>query len=1324
MRGHPKSHPLSIAQKGIWIKEKFAEPDFSFILAEALEINGPVSPQIFSQALQQLSQEAEATRSCIVAVDDKPRQVILPPSSKSFEFLDFSGNQSPREEAFIWMRGEIRRQHDLAMDGLWFNALIKLGEEHWIWYHRVHHILFDGFSGGLLAGRQAEIYSAMMRGEEAPPCNFGSLEDLLENENNYRSSSHFERDRAYWLEQMTDLPAPATLARTNAMPSGGFLRQGMTIDRGEIALLRAEASKLGASLPQALIAVVAAYYMRATDSQDLTMVTMVTGRISGAMRRIPGMMANAVPLRFRITPEMTWRDLVGQTSSQMMRALRYQRYRYEDLRRDLNLAGPEEQVARLAVNIEPFNYDLRFDGHPATAHNLSNGTMTDFTAFAYDRGDGEDLHLDFDANPALYTPAEMEEHKQRFQNLVKTIIAQPDRPISAISLVTPDERHQLLEGWNDTDQHFAEQSWLDLFKRQVELRPDAAAVIFEERSLSYAALEKASDDWAAVLHERGIGPGQLVAIGLPRCEKMLIAIIAVLKTGAAYIPLDPADPGERIAGILADGRPSLVLCSASTSTLFPESIPHLMFDREPPARTNSQAPLKGPAADDTAYVIFTSGSTGQPKGVEIAHGSLLNFLHAMQSELALTCDDRIVAVTTIAFDIATLELFLPLTVGAATVIATRDTVRDPASLSRLIRNNAVSIMQATPSLWRMLLADHAQDLKGLRPLVGGEALPADLAHMMRALGHPVTNLYGPTETTVWSTCMRLDGADLDSVPIGRPIANTQVYVLDRMLQPVPPGMIGELYIAGAGVAKGYLNKPEMTAERFFANPFLAEGEGRIYRTGDLARWRADGVLEYLGRNDHQIKIRGFRVEPGEIEAALMSVEAVRQAVVVLRDDGRKSQQLVAYLVTSTAEPIDTSWLSKKLADTVPAHMIPASYVFLDALPLNTNGKIDRKALPAPQQRVATDHIAPSTPTELVIAEIWCQILDIESVGINDNFFQLGGDSLAAASMMSALSRQMGGQMTWSQLSEAPTIANLARHLEKPEQQSASIEPVLSIRPNGSQPPLFCIHPITGLGWAFASLAQHVHETIPIHALQADWATDIDLKPQSIQEQAARYLQHIRQIQPEGPYHMLGWSFGGLIAHEISRMIEQDGGEIAFLALLDSYPFLPPSGTDFNDEVVLAKAALGFLGFDERALGDRPAFSALSEFLTREYQSNGNALFEMMIRHDADFIDRLRTVILHHLDIAQHFVPGRLRSELHFFRAQPAPSKTIHEILNFQVEAWRPHTAGTIHRHEMDCTHEEMLLSKNAARVAGIFMEKALQAFISGKPQEALLQKSF
>ncbi|MGL3607338.1 amino acid adenylation domain-containing protein [Rhizobium sp. G187] len=1301
--------PLSSPQAGMWLKEKISGHGWSFMLAEAIEIVGDLDPTLFFVSLRQLSEELEATRTRIREVEGQPEQVFLPSYPGEFPLIDLSGRADPSGAAEAWMQTELQRPLDLASDDLWRCALLRLGSDQWIWYNSAHHILFDGFSGGLIAHRVAEIYSGLKQGRSMPVTPFGTTDDLRDQELAYRGSVHFERDRRYWMEQLSGLPDPVTLARRKVEPVGGLLRHSVEMDRARIDALEALGRTAGGSLPQTLIALVATYYARATDVEDLTILTMVTARISSEMRRIPGMVANAVPLRFSFRPETTLADVVKQAAQQMARALRYQRYRYEDMRRDLGQSHREEQIAWLGVNIEPFNYGFDFDGLPANARNLSNGTMTDLTIFAYDRGDGSAVRFDFDANPGLYSREELVEHQQRFVSMIDGLIDQPGRLVATQSLLLPEERERVLVQWNATGRPIEQVSWPELFRRQAERSPHATAVIFGDHALSYVEVDRASDDWARHLIAEGIRAGDLVAIALPRSEAMPVMLLAVLKAGAAYLPLDPSDHSDRLGAILKEAMPRAVI---TTTELEDEielgDVPRIFADHPPLV---SEADLPAPAGpQDTAYVIFTSGSTGRPKGVEIAHRGLTNFLVSLQDIVGLKPLDRLLAVTTLAFDIAVLELFLPLLSGATVVIAKRDTVRDPVALRRLISREGITVLQATPSLWRALLQDGTTGIEGLRPLVGGEALSPDLAHSMARLGHPVLNLYGPTETTIWSTVMSLSGSDLAAPAIGRPIWNTELYVVDRHGQPVPPGFVGELLIGGMGVAKGYLNRPELTEERFIPDPF--SGRGRLYRTGDLVRWRADGNLEYLGRNDFQIKIRGFRIEPGEIETALVSEEGIAEAVVVLREDPGVDKRLVAYLVRDPgSDAFDPKAISRRLAAVLPSHMVPAAYVELAAMPLNSNGKIDRKALPAPEWRAKSDDVVlPRNDTERKLAELWCEVLGLETVGIHDDFFALGGDSLAAAGMISALRGKISGEIPLAAVFETPTIAALAERLEVAEEPHSLMQPFLPIKATGDRAPLFCIHPLLGLGWGFFALGQHVGEDVPIYALQSDGLTDPAAAPASIEETARRYLERIRARQPHGPYHIIGWSLGGLIAHEIARLLRKDGEAIAFLGMLDSYTFRP--GGAALGEKVLAEAAMAFLGVSIEDAEGIETLQALGDFaVDRFYQENSGYLAYTGL-DDPRLVDRARQVILENFHMAGRFVPGHLDADLHFFRAgrvMAAPATRL--VIDYDVEAWLPHIGGRIYLRTLDCGHDDMLNPAPAAEIGAVIQAELLREIL-------------
>ncbi|MEZ2221793.1 amino acid adenylation domain-containing protein [Rhizobium sp. RCC_161_2] len=1304
--------PISPAQAGMWIGEKVGAAGLIFNLAESVEIHGPVNPENFRRALRQLTEEIDATQLRIHEIEGQPYQLVMEEFEGDFSVVDFSATEEPRKAAEAWMAAEVLAPLDLAHDRLWNSALLKLAADHWLWFQRAHHIAFDGFTAGLSSRRVAEIYTALEEGREPAPVDYGTLEEMLEADRAYRTSQHFERDRAYWTDQLRQTPPPPTLAKRRATQTGGLLRHSTYLSAENAHTLGNVAKDLGASVPQMLIALVAAYYARATDYEDLVILTMLTARINPAMRRIPCMMANAVPLRFKLSPELTLQDLVKQVSQQMMRALRYQRYRYEDMRRDLALLRHDEQIAWLGVNIEPFDYDLRFAGHPTTIHNLSNGSMNDMTIFAYDRGDGSEMRIDFDANPGLYSLEELQSHEARFTQMMNTLLTEPGQKLSSFSLLSDEERQKVLVEWNDTARAVPDLTWPELFRQQAANNPNAIAVAFDDKKLTYAELDAASDNWAGLLSKRGVARGDLVAVAAPRSEQMLVGLLAVLKAGAAYLPLDPSDPPSRIGIILEDAKPSAIISTSEAAAKLPvEGIPTVLLDH--PEDCSPHLVTGTPSPDDRAYVIFTSGSTGRPKGVEIPHRALTNFLFAMQDLLKMTSEDRLLAVTTIAFDIAALELYLPLLAGARTIIATRETVRDPAALAQLLKQSKATIMQATPSLWRALLEDHGNGVRGLRPVVGGEALPADLAHKMARFDHAVLNVYGPTETTIWSTAMPLKGKDLDAPPIGRPIWNTRLYVLDRNGAPLPPGFAGELYIGGAGVAKGYLNRPDLTQERFLPDPFVGDGS-RVYRTGDMACWRGDGVMEYLGRNDHQIKIRGFRVEPGEIEAALVSQPEIRQAVVILREDPGQGKRLVAYLVSAHGEAVDGPDVSARLAHSLPSHMIPSAYVTLSTIPLNVNGKIDRHALPAPQWQIQEGFVAPRSEAEKMIARIWCETLGLDEVGVHDSFFKLGGDSLAAARMIAAVRSKINPAIPLGAIFELPTIASLAVLIGNPAVKNEYLDPVLPIRHKGNSAPLFCIHPILGMGWAFHSLAEHIAADMPIYALQSEGLSDPSALPDTVEEMAERYVDRIRKIQPNGPYHILGWSFGGLVAHEMARQLREEDETVAFLGLLDSYPYLQKIRDASSDDVILVQAALGFLGVDVDIAAldpSRPAFSILYDYLIAQYDMGNHPLIHEIQTYEPDILEKARAIIIHHLGLARKFKPGFAELDMHFFSANRGKGKAIDDVMNYRAEAWLPHVGGRVYRRHLDCHHEEMLDPAPAREIGAVVQAEVLREFL-------------
>ena len=661
----------------------------------------------------------------------------------------------------------------------------------------------------------------------------------------------------------------------------------------------------------------------------------------------------------------------------------------------------------------------------------------------------------------------------------------------------------------------------ELFEAQAARAPDATAVVFEDTSLSYAALNAQANRLAHWLVGQGIGPESIVALALPRSLEMVVSLLGILKAGAAYLPLDPDYPAERLAYMMQDAQPALVISIGAVSANLPGGAPLLLVDDDQTAGLlGGQGDANPTDADRTrpllpqhpAYVIYTSGSTGKPKGVVVDGAAVVNRLKWMQAAYGIGPDDTVLQKTPTSFDVSVWELFWPLIEGATLLVAQPEGHKDPAYLASLIQIKHVTTLHFVPSMLQAFLqgADVAKCSSLRRAMCSGEALPGELAARFRnRLNVPLHNLYGPTEATVDVSSWECGDNETAVVPIGRPIWNTQLYVLDACLQPVPVGVAGELYIAGAGLARGYLNRPGLTAERFVANPHGPAGS-RMYRTGDLARWRADGALDFLGRADQQVKLRGFRIELGEIEAALAADPAVAQAAVIAREDVPGDKRLVAYVVPTAGSALETPALRAHLAQSLPDYMVPAAYVPLDRLPLTPNGKLDRRALPAPDFAANVSSREPRTPQEEMLAALFAEILSLERVGIDDNFFELGGHSLLATRLISRVRSVLGVELPIRALFEAPSVATLAERLDA-DDPAAPPGILLPLRPHGTRPPLFCLHPGGGLAWPYAGLLHHLPPEQPVYGLQARSLHQPDRRPCNIEAMAADYLALYRRL---------------------------------------------------------------------------------------------------------------------------------------------------------------------------------------------------------------------
>lgn len=1020
---------------GVWFAQAFDPTSPVYNVGGYVEMRGQLDLVSFESALRAVVAQTDALHIRIVETSEGPRQQFAPQADWAFPILDVTADSDPQKSAEAWMLADLDSAVDLTRDQLFGFAIFRVAQERFFWYLRYHHIALDGFAASLIIRRVAERYTAMRFGVELPgPEGSSSCFDLYDADDEYRTSVHYVRDRTYWKERLADYPPPATLSGRPPIRCRNSIRATDEVQASDGAVLRARCQELRISLFDFMVGVTLVYLHRLTGRNDLCIGLPVSARMGRSMRKTVGMCSNILPLRLALEAGVPMADLFTQVSGGIRQLLRHERYRLEDLRRDMGLNPDEPEPYGVSVNFMAFDHDLRVEGNRAPIHSLRNGPINDLAVIIHDRGEGAELRFGLAANPVRYDPQQVDAHLARLLTLVKRCAtARPDVRVCDIDVLSAQERHQLLVDWNATEADYpTEETVSQLFEAQVKRSPEAVAVVYEGQSLTYRELNERANQLARYLRRIGITPGELVGLCLERSQEVVVGVLAILKAGGTYLPLDPAYPRDRLAFMLEDSGTSVVLIQTSLDIFTNDVWQTVRLDADARAiAKEDRGNLKQTAKpEDLAYVLYTSGSTGKPKGVEIPHQALTNFLWSMRAEPGFSECDVLLAITTLSFDISGLELLLPLIVGGRIELADSAVTADPFRLRAQIEKVKPSVIQATPATWRMLIDAGWTGSDRLTALCGGEALSKDLANELLDRVGALWNMYGPTETTIWSSAQRIRRSDPE-ISVGRPIANTEMYILDSDLNPVPVEVPGELFIGGAGLARGYRNRPDLTAERFLPHPFSDRTEERIYRTGDLALYRQDGKIIHLGRLDHQVKLRGYRIELGEIESALLKHARAMQALVVVREDRPGDRYLAGYVIPAEGEHPVYSELCEHLRSELPDYMVPQALVVLDAYPLTPNGKIDRKALPAPRRGGPVNRLpgrAPSNPTEKALAEIFCEVLGVPEVGIHDDFFALGGHSLLAVELIVKVGRKFNVNLPLQILFEGATIAALAEQV--------------------------------------------------------------------------------------------------------------------------------------------------------------------------------------------------------------------------------------------------------------------------------------------------------
>jgi amino acid adenylation domain-containing protein len=1044
--------PVSHTQQRLWFIKRMDPNGHVYNIAAALRMTGSLNHNSLERTLADLVARHESLRTRFYAIDGTPYCTIDAQARVTLEHLDLSALEATQRETAA-QRALVsfsQRPFDIDRAPLLHCMLVRLASNHHLFGFVIDHIVSDGLSIGIFLNELTSLYAAHSGGAAAElpelPVQYYDYADW---ERRSFSQGALEEHINYWKRQLAGLPSLATLPADHPRPPVQTSR-GARCHIQLPAALRPQLSALaraeGATLFMVLLSAFQILLYRFSGETDLPVGSAIANRNRAEVERVIGFFANNIVLRGDLSGDPTVRELIARTREMALKAYAHQDMPFDMLvevlgtRRSLD-HSPLFQVMFVLQSLQVTRFELP-DLLCETVELPLPSARFDLTVDVFDLPAG--LRVHFEYNTDLFEASTIDRLMQHFRHLLEAMVADPSACIRELPLLDEHGQRSMLLDWNRTHVPYpTEQTLHGLFEEQAARTPSAVALVFESTHLDYGTLNVRSNQVAHQLRAMGVGRESLVGVWMERSADMVVALLGVLKAGGAYVPLDPAFPKDRIDFMMADADLAVVLTHSHLAVTLDEGGPRaicLDSDAESLAEQPTINPSPLAVARDLAYVIYTSGSTGRPKGVMVEHRSVVNFLLSMHREPGISAADRFVSVTTLSFDIAGLEIHGPLTVGATVVLASRATALDGTRLAALLESSEATLLQATPATWRLLIETGWQGRKGMKMLCGGESLPRDLAGKLLELGGELWNMYGPTETTIWSTLTRVMDTTR-AISIGRPIANTQVYVLEPSGLPAPIGVAGELCIAGDGLARGYRSRSDLTAEKFVTLDLPGVGERRVYRTGDLVRFLADGQLEFVGRRDNQVKIRGFRIELGEIEAVLAAHPGVGQCVIHVREDSPGDQRLVAYVVAApNASPFDADATRAMLRSKLPEYMIPNIFVTLAALPLTPNGKIDRKALPMPQVQVSGAGAGEvvMTPVQRRVAALWQQVLGGERVGLYANFFDVGGHSLLLVKLQSALQREFGGELALVELFQRTTIAAQAERFDAPQATDAAL----------------------------------------------------------------------------------------------------------------------------------------------------------------------------------------------------------------------------------------------------------------------------------------------
>lgn len=1323
------SYPLSFAQQRLWFLNQI-EPDTAlYSVIRAFRLRGPLDVVALKESLAALISRHASLRTTLDLHHDEPVQVVAEQMALPFSEIDLRGNDAATREAALaeFLDAEAQQPFDLGKGPLVHFTHIRLDEQEHVLTVAMHHSITDDWSMGIFFRELSVLYSRFSSGLQPTLAEIPiRYTDFAIWQRNALSSGEFSAQLAYWKETLAgsspNLNLPMRQARSaKQLPRGAKLSLPLSSELPK--KLRALGEAEGCTLFVILLAVFEVLLARYTGEEDLVVGTVISDRDRRELEPLVGFLTNTVVLRAAVTADSSFKQILRQAREVVTEAHKNKDIPFEHLVRELrpdriNIYAPLFQASlTLQSACEDF---LSLEGIRVEPLTIDNRTAIFDLSFVPEQS-AEGLKITLQYNTELFEESTIRRMAEHYRKLLDQFLANLEQSVSEVCLLTEQERQQVLRDWNATAREYPRGTTLhELFQQQVQRTPEAVALIDEHQELSYQELNRRANRLANYLRSLGVGPDGLVGICLERAVEMVVSVLAAMKAGGAYMPLDPASPPERLQCLIDQSRMTVAITQQELASSLGLRIKHqVCLDAAAESQiiaTQDGENLPGVTSSrNLAYVICTSGSTGTPKGVMIEHESVVNLFEALRATIynsPALARQRISLNGPLASDTSVKQI-IQLLSGHSLCIMPESARLDPAAFAEFSCRTAIEVLDCTPMQLAMLLAVGAfADDRRIPPtvLIGGEAVHPQLWSQL--LDHSQTtfyNLYGPTECSVDATLCRI--APPHRAPrIGQPLANTQAYILDSRLEPVPVGVAGELYLGGAGVARGYLSRPDLTAERFVADPFGTPG-ARLYRTGDLARWHADGTIEFLCRVDHQVKVRGYRIELEEIEAVLGQHEHVQQCAVSMYEDERGEKRLIGYLVAK-AEPAPTSHeLRRFLREKLPDYMVPSAFITLPELPVGANGKIARKALPrseAYRLRTGEPQVYPRDGTELYLKAIWEEVLGVADIGIHDDFFDLGGHSLMAIILAAQIGNAYKTRLSVRTIFENPTIAELSAFIR----QKITFAPpssVIPIQPRGALRPFFCAHSGGGLVNCYMSLARHLGSDRPFYGLQSRGLEEGQEPLTRIEDMAALYIRDLRKIQPVGPYQIGGWCLGATVAYEMAQQLTAMGETISLLAIFDEMPGLYPLAQPLTrDDVDAAekeriKDMLAGMGVSAEELASLSFYKQL-ELLLQKYKASGNIPTDVALAQCRRFL----RVWVTNDEARRRYVYRPFAGRVTLFRSNLSVS-------NERMRRWHELALGGLDEYQFPVGHDQFVDKTNAQALAAT-LSQCMSGDIGAEPR--------